>query len=400
MENQNSVTESKKKILYFIPEFPRLTETFIEREVSQLIKRNNLNVNILSLQKASGQASEKVLEVTEYKRLDWKHALLALLYFFTRTKKVFEMIRIIPDKYLFFKSLGYTKIIEEYRPDHLHAHFLSDPSTIIMVASEILGIPFSISGHARDVFVEGTLIPEKVKRAKFIAICNSFSWKKCIEIAGRDNADKIYKIFHGIDTDLFADPPKKQKPNRPVIFLGGTRLVEKKGIKYMIEASRILLDQGIDHQVELVGPGPLYQEFIDLIKDQGLQNNIYIHGEGKGTSFEEVKEFYKTADIFVFPAIETLEGDADGVPTVVIEAAIAQLPIVSTDAGGITDLVEDGVTGLVIPQKDPQALAVAVEKLIYDKKLGEHLARNANKRAKEIFDLDNNAAKLEELLLV
>ena len=144
----------------------------------------------------------------------------------------------------------------------------------------------------------------------------------------------------------------------------------------------------------------MYKEFKDTILDQGLENNVYIHGEGKGTPFEEVKEFYKTADIFVFPAIETLEGDADGVPTVVIEAAVAKLPIITTDAGGITDLVDDGVTGLLVPQKDAQALASAIEKLIYDKSLGKRLAEAAHKKVQTMFDLDKNVEKLEELLLV
>ncbi len=390
----------KKRVLYFIPEFPRLTETFIEREVAALLERGNVDVKILSLKKASGATSQKVLDITEYKRLDWIHSFSAAVYFLTHTKKVLELFRIIPDKYLLLKSFGYTKIIEEFHPEHLHVHFLSDPSTIAMVAASLLDIPFSVSGHARDVFVEGTLIPEKADRAKFMAICNSFAWQKCIELAGPKNSSKIYKVFHGIDMNIFSGLAVKQKPNRPSIFLGGTRLVEKKGIKYVIEASRLLLDQGVDHQIDLVGPGPMYKEFKDTILDQGLENNVYIHGEGKGTPFEEVKEFYKTADIFVFPAIETLEGDADGVPTVVIEAAVAKLPIITTDAGGITDLVDDGVTGLLVPQKDAQALASAIEKLIYDKSLGKRLAEAAHKKVQTMFDLDKNVEKLEELLLV
>lgn len=392
-------TETKKRVLYFIPEFPRISETFIEREVSKLIERENVDVHVLSLKKASGTTSEEVLKVTDFKRLDWLTSFKAAFYFITRFHEVVRAYGLVGKPFLFLKAVGYTKIIESYHPNHIHVHFLSDPSTIVLVASTILNVPFSISGHARDVFLEGTLIQEKAAEAKFLTICNTYAWKKCIEIAGYDYVSKIHKVFHGINIHTFEGQNALEKPNRPVIFLGGTRLVEKKGIRYMLEASKILLERGVDHQVDLVGPGPLYSEFKDLIKKYDLENTVYIRGEGQGTPFEEVKEYYKIADVFVFPAIKTEEGDADGVPTVVIEAAIAKLPIITTNAGGISDLIVDGETGVVVQQKDPQALATEIERLLNDKELSRSLGEAAYSKASKMFDLDTNTTELENFFL-
>jgi len=100
------------------------------------------------------------------------------------------------------------------------------------------------------------------------------------------------------------------------------------------------------HRVDLVGPGDLYDQLVKMVSELNLQDTVYIHGNGNGTPFEEVLEYYKVADIFVLPSIETNDGDVDGVPTVVIEAAMAKLPIISTDAGAITDLIEVGYQAL------------------------------------------------------
>ncbi len=272
-----------------------------------------------------------------------------------------------------------------------------------MVASIVLHIPFSISAHAKDVFVEGTLLPEKVAHAKFISICNGYAWRKCVEIAGLDvnNPDavkNIYKIYHGLDSKkLLAGEPKMKKPERPMIFLG-SRLVEKKGIKYAIEASKLLKERDVAHELHIVGPGPLYAELVKQVKEAKLENNVFIPGDGKGLPNAEIMEYFKVADIFIHPSIETGEGDVDGVPTFVIEAALAGLPIVTTKAGSITDLIDED-DGVFVPQKNSYELATAIEKLIYDPEKRKALGEAAKKRAEEMFNIERNVGALEKLFL-
>ena len=404
MEEVNNI---KKRILYFIPTFPVLTETFIAREVTKLIELGEVDVRVLALNRGQGSAADFVLDKVSFKRLNLVVCIQAASFFFKESNRILKVYKELfflnePWKlshiYLFLKSIAYAYIVKQFQPDHIHCHFLSDPSTIILIVSRILNIPFSVSGHAKDVFLTGTLIKEKAKHAKFVTICNSFAWRKVLTKVDSADRDKVKLLFHGIDINIFSDPPKRQKSSRPMLFLGGTRLVEKKGIKYLLEASALLKSRGISHQIDIVGPGPQYNDLKIMIKEKGLENYVYIHGESKGTPFEEVKEYYKVADIFVLPSIETGEGDADGVPTVIIEAAVAKLPIITTSAGGIADLIDEN-TGMIIPQRDSHALAAAIEKLLFDSNLRKKLGNSAYEQACKMFDINVNIRKLQENFL-
>ncbi|EKD99752.1 MAG: glycosyltransferase family 4 protein [uncultured bacterium] len=401
-------TTKAKKVLYFVPEFPRRTETFIQREIAKLIEFGNLDIQVLSLQKASAEFYKGVEEVTCFKRLSLLLSIKALCFFIAKPAKVLQAFKLVmqdftknPIKrvYFFLKAVGYTKIIQDFHVDHIHAHFMSDPSTIAMVASIILDIPFSVSGHAKDVFVEGTLVKEKAIRAKFVSVCNKAAYKKCKELAG-DN-ENIFMVYHGVDADYIANFVSDiQKPVRPYIFTQG-RFVEKKGLEYLVEAADILKQQGVDFEMHIVGGGGhLYQKLVDLINQKNLNDRVFIEGADKGVPYSQVVSFYKTADMFVLPSLETGEGDADGVPTAVIEASLASLPIVTTAAGSITDLITDNKTGLIIPQRDAQAIAVAVNKLLADPDLGVTLGKNACETAKEMFNMEENIGQLQRLLLL
>lgn len=400
----------RKKILYFIPEFPRLTETFIEREVSKLIGLGNLDITVFSLKKASGVLSPTVSKHTVYKRLNFADLTLAFCYFgVLHPVRVFSAFSLVLGKDpicfavrlgLFVKAVGYAFLFRKYKPQHIHGHFLSWPSTVVMVVAHILGVPFSISGHARDVTVDGSLIPIKVKTAKFISICNKNAYQFCIDHSGIPNPKNIYQQYHGVPADkLTSDNAKLAKSDRPFIFVG-SRLVEKKGLSYVIEASKILKERGINYEMHIVGPGPLYAQLTQQITQLNLNDFVTIHGGGQGLPWAEVVEFFKIADIFAHPSIDTDWGDADGVPTFMIEAAFAKLPIVTTNAGSITDLIIDAKTGILVPQKNANALADAFEKLIFDSDLRAHLGENAHVRAKEMFDLAQNIKALERLFLL
>jgi len=398
---------AKKKILYFIPEFPRLTETFIEREVRKLIELGNLDIRVFSLQKASGKASDGVIGITDYRRLNMHACYKALGYLFKNTHSVLSAWNLVKRDsshnfasrlYLFLKSLGYTYLIEQFHPDHIHVHFLSDPSTVVMIASEILRIPFSISGHARDVFVEGTLLKEKAEKAKFITICNTYAYDKFVSVAGGESLNKVRKLYHGVEITEHGSDEDKVEGQRPII-LSVARLVEKKGLKYLIEASAILKKSCVVHEVHIIGPGPLYEGLVDLIKKKELVDTVYIDGKGSGLPHDEVSRFYAKADIFVLPSIETGEGDADGVPTVVIEAAMHRIPVIATEAGSMKDLIEHGHTGIIVPQRDPVAIATEIERLLGDPVLRIKLGEVASLRAGKLFDIGENISKLEILLL-
>jgi len=398
----------KKKIAIFIPEFPVITETFIQRDIVKLIELGNLDIDVLYLRKGSGELDEVLKPYSHKIRLNFIDLLFSLKYLLFRSEEIKRINHILKGDltrnyfkrfYLLLKSLSYANIIRNYKPDEIHVHFYSDFSTIGMFAAIILGVPFSVNAHARDVFEYPHLPKSKANLAKFVAVCNKAAHERCMQISGM-GPEKIHLVHHGIDPEkVFPAHTAATKSDVPMIFMGGTRLTEKKGIEYMIQASKILKDRGIKHRVDLVGVGSRYKYLLDKIADIGLDKVFFIHGEGKGMSFDELAKFYLVADLFVLPIVKSKAGDSDGIPNVVIEAALAKLPIITTDAGSVNELIMDDVTGVVVPQRNSEVLATEIEKLLIDQDRKKRLGEAAYNKALEMFDQERNVKKLEELLL-
>ncbi|HOM77592.1 MAG TPA: glycosyltransferase family 4 protein [bacterium] len=429
----------KMRVLVFVPEFPRLTETFIQREISKLIELNNLDITVFSLEKAPGKTLDNVAGSVVYKRLTFKDALIAWIFFtFTKPVVLFKTIRDFMrdslkegfgiNKIMFLaKSVGYAYLFRQHSPDHIHANFMSWPSTMAMLISKILGIPYSISAHAKDVMVEGEYFAPKVLSAKFVSICNRFAYEDCIKRSGIKDPKNVLLQYHGIDSvQSFESIAPAKRSGKLFVFNGGSRLVEKKGQKYLIEAAKILKDFGLEFEVHIAGPGPLFGELVSQIDSLGLADHVFIHGNGDGVPFDKVVSLLKACDIVAQSNINLDSGDADGIPTFVIEAAMLAKPIVTTNAGSIEELIIDGKTGWVVPQRDPMALSQGIlrakEFIDFKRSLGEvnfqgkagqdmvantfippkefvDITLEAQKKALEMFDLDKNIRELEQLLI-
>jgi glycosyltransferase involved in cell wall biosynthesis len=417
MEKTEIPAKSKKRILIVIPQFPRLTQTFIERDVSTLADFEDTEITVFSLERGKGYLSPNLENIVVYGRINSQDALKA---FFTQlVAKMPITLNLIKlafrkDKYdrapihkkliLLLKGAVYAQKFGYYLPQEIHAHFLSEMSTICMSAATYLGIPFSLNVHAKDVLVNPSMPIIKLRKAKFTAVCNRYAYNKLIEMA-KGNTEKINLIYHGLDEKrLEVDNLFLVKSTRPLIFLLVSRLVEKKGVDYMIEASHILLGRGIDHEVAIIGandpsvPINMYEKYKAQIKELQMEDVVKIIGEGKGVPFEEAKQYYKVADIFVMPSIAAGSGDADGVPNTVIEAALSKLPIVATDAGSIKDLLNDQ-NAMLVAQKSAVQIADAIERLLMDPNLRENLGKRAYFDAKEMFSSARNVNILHKLLL-
>ena len=249
---------NKKKILVFIPEFPGLTETFIEREVSKLAKSPSLQVEVLSIKKGNGDLSDNLLSRVHYTRLEWRHSFIALKYFFIYPKRIFQSFfiavanknrNIVNNIYLFLKSLGYAVIFEKYKPDLIYSHFMSESSTVGLLVSIVLNTEFAVAAHAKDVLQEDgpidenvELISQKVKYSKFISVCNKNAYQKLIKKANIKYPKNIYLKYHGIDEKWLKNKLKESKeleiPKKFITFSIG-RFVEKKGFVYLVEAANI-----------------------------------------------------------------------------------------------------------------------------------------------------------------
>lgn len=412
--------EAKKKVLVFIPEFPVVTETFIERELVKLTERGNVDLDVFSLKRGGNKISSILEDRVHYSRYHPRDFINGFLYFikhFSKISKAFLKFRksiknlegkedgcikpgFVKQVYTFLKSVGYTEKFLHFKPDLILAHFLSEPSTMAMHISGITGIPYGISAHAKDIMVTSEYTREKVETSKFITICNKNAYESVLSQSSGLDTSNVYLAYHGIDLKrIEKDVQNKDfKPDKPLILANG-RLVKKKGLKYLIEASKMMKDRGLDFKVLIIGQGPLYQELVNYVNDLGLSDIVSFVGNNGGIPIDEVLLYTKGASIFAFPSIKTKEGDVDGIANVLFEAGAFSLPVVSTDAGSTGELIVDGVSGLVVPQRDSKSLSEKLEILLKDKELAHKLGENLNKKVSEEFGLDSTIVKLEEMLL-
>lgn len=387
----------QKNVVVFIPEFPVLSETFIEREIDKLIESRKIDVFIVTTKSGTGFRSKKAERATNYEKLTLPVMFLSLSYLFKRSAKVIEALSVlgISHIYEFIKSIGYAKIFAKYEPQVIYSHFLSKPSTIALGAAIILDLPIVISAHAKDVFENADLVKQKAKYSEAILFCNKRAMEKVAELSGLEDTNNLKLVYHGCNPSnlVVTRDGRLKKPSKIFIF-SIARLVEKKGINYLIKAAKILEDSGTKHKIFVAGGGPLYEELDKQIEDLKLWDNFVLLGP---TKFDNIKAYLDLADLFVLPSIKDSNGDSDGVPNTLIEAALAKVPIVTTDAGSIGDFLDE-TNATIVPQKDSQALASGMEKVLGNNKLRDSLTEKAYQKALDMFDEDKNVGELEEIL--
>lgn len=407
-----------KRVLIFVPEFPRLSETFIEREISKLIEWGNLDITVFTLKEGRGYSTDTVKSKIVYGRLEQRDVLPAAFFSLGRLARVLHAFFLVTDNpnrsfvqtvHIFLKSLGYAYLFSKHTPHSIYANFMSEPSTICLIAAKVLGCEFAVSAHAKDVLVttsetvgeNAELVATKVHNAKFVSVCNKKAYETVLAQSNSEDSEKVKLIYHGLDFKQLKDIDSSVvgKPELPVIFTNG-RFTEKKGHKYLIEASKILKDRGFNHLVYLFGgPGDFFDETVAYINELNVKDTVRIIGEGKGMPFNEVIAYYKIADVVAFSSVDIQNGDADGIANMLIEASAFEVPIVATDAGSTLEFIANKETGLVVPQRDAKALANGLERVLSDSGLGDRLARNAQEKARTMFDLDANVREIEKLLL-
>lgn len=175
-------------------------------------------------------------------------------------------------------------------------------------------------------------------------------------------ADRIAVHHMGIDLSRFAfTPPRTPTVDQPVRIVAVARLVEKKGLSYAIRAVSALRRDGVDVALDIVGDGPLRAQLESLIGELGMSNAVRIIG---ARSRDEVARVMGAAHLFIAPSVTARDGDMEGIPVALMEAMASGVPVVATRHSGIPELVEDRVNGLLVPERDVEALVNAVRWLV------------------------------------
>jgi glycosyltransferase involved in cell wall biosynthesis len=202
----------------------------------------------------------------------------------------------------------------------------------------------------------------------------------------------VHLVHHGLpiaDYEFVAELERQ-----PVSVLSVGRLESKKGFDDLVRASRRLRNDGLEVRVKIIGEGSQGAALESLIEDLDMEGTIRLMG---AVSHEKVIEQMRTSTIFALASRETPDGDRDGIPNVLLEAAAVGLPIVATDAGSIPEFVNHDATGCLVPQNSPDALADALATLVSDAELQNRLRRKARQKVETEFEITNQTGQLLSL---
>jgi len=267
-----------------------------------------------------------------------------------------------------FLFYGIRRLVKQLKPAAIHAHWVIPQGILATLAAP--GVPLLVTTHGGDIYALNAAPILALKRwvfgrAKAITTVNS--QMKARLVSWGQPAEKISLLPMGVDTEsvgrLAAATPKV-----PGQLLVVGRLVEKKGIEYLFEAMRILADRGVrEHRLVVIGDGPIRAEL--EAKAVGLP--VEFRGQ-RGR--DEVHAAIAQSELMLIPSVTAANGDQEGLPVTLLEGGAGAICVIASRLPGIDEVIEDGVSGLLVPQRDAEALADALQRALEDADLRARLA--------------------------
>ena len=391
------------RVAFILKGYPRLSETFIAQEIAAL-ERRGLDILIVSLRRPTDARRHRLHDTIRARVLYLpEYLLLEPLRVLRAWWKIRQIANYASARRLWLRDLardptpnrarrfGQALVLAAELPEdvkHLHAHFLHTPASVTRYAAALLGLPWTGSAHAKDIWTT----PEWEKREK-LASCE---WLVTCTRANREHLaalappGKVELLYHGIDLARFprnaAIGSARDGSSEPVVILSVARLVEKKGTEILLEAlARI--SPALQWRFVHVGGGPLLKSLQGRAARLGIEERVTWRG---ALTQDEVLAEYRKADVFALASRIARDGDRDGMPNVIAEAQSQGLACVATRVSAIPELVRDGQTGILVPENDAEALARALESLIADPARRRALGQAAQTRVREGFALEPN----------
>jgi glycosyltransferase involved in cell wall biosynthesis len=393
------------KVAYIMSRFPRLSETFVLYEILA-VEEHGVDVHLYPLLRERAEVVHpEAIELCARARFQPFLSVPVL-------RSQLHFLRHSPRRYLktirdllagtsgslnfFVGALGiFPKVTHAARLmqadgiDHVHCHFANHPAAAGFVIHRLTGIPYSFTAHGSDLHVDRHMLCEKVAEAAFVVPISRYNRDLMIEECGERLREKLVVIHCGVDTEVFR--PVERTDEGPFAIVSVGTLHEVKGQRYLVEACRLLSEDGIDIVCKLVGDGPDRKALGRQIVAAGLQGRVTLLGR---RDRDAVSALLRTAHVLAAPSVLTKRGKREGIPIVLMEAMASGLPVVASRISGIPELVDDGVSGLLVAPGDANSLAGALARLYADASLRERLAKAGRAKVEAEFDLRKNADEL------
>ncbi len=395
--------------------YPRLSESFIAQEI-QSLERLGLDLRLYSLRRPTDGRRHPIHDairapvhyLPEYLYREplrvwrgWRVARRLAGYAAARRVWLADLGRdATPNRR---RRFGQACVLAAELPAeiaHIHAHFLHTPASVARYAALMRHLPWSASAHAKDIWTTPDWeLREKLADARWVVTCTRAGQARLDALLP---APKVALCYHGLDGQRF--PPAKGKvrapdggdADDPVHIVNVGRAVPKKGLDVLLSALA-LLPADLHWRFEHIGGGPDLGKLRRDAGRLGLAPRIAWRG---AQAQSEVLAAYRRADLFVLASRIAGDGDRDGLPNVLMEAQSQSLACVATELAAIPELIESGVTGVLVPQGDPAALAAAIARLARDPARRAKLGNAGRSRVCRDFDHRRSIAGLVALFKV
>ncbi|HYC93498.1 MAG TPA: glycosyltransferase family 4 protein [Thermoanaerobaculia bacterium] len=399
---------SAEPVAVLLSRFPTVTETFILREVDEMERQGQRVRLVPMLQEHPPVIHDAALPWTE-RALYTRYLSLPIVLANLRTlirrpvRYVSLFLRLVLGTILrpgtlartvavFPKSVYLAGQLSREGIRHVHAHFATHPSTMALIIASLSDITFSFTVHAHDIQLDRSLLGWKLSETRFVRSISDFN-KRFLEELYPQARGKIVVVHVGIEPETYEASARRFQTAATgvpkVLCVAAHR--PYKGLPVLIEACRILKDQRVQFRCDVLGHGPMRDELEQMIRDRGVGDVIHLLG---AKPEHVVAEMMGEATLFALPSIIAPDGQMEGIPVVLMEASASGKAVVTTSISGIPELVEHGVTGLLVPPGDAQALAASIRTLLEDPARAREMGRRGQEKVRAEFTLSKCVAQL------
>lgn len=399
----------RKRIAYVVSRFPKITETFILYEILEL-QRLGLDVSVFAIQRehegVMHPEAVRLVEETHYARLASWELVWSQLWWLLHSPRAYvnawwRAIKgnvrspkfLVRALYVIPLAAHFARSMQRLKIEHVHATWATHPALVAYVIRILTGIPYSFAAHSHEIYVDRTMLQEKIRCAECFITISEYNRKLLTDLYGQEAAEKMHVVRCGVDAELFRPPPG-MRGNRRFTILCVASLEAHKGHRYLIEACTELKKSGIDFRCLLVGEGDVRHALERLIWERGLGDQVQILGR---QTRDQVAALMHGADVVTLQSLMTPSGMSEGIPVSLMEAMAAGVPVIASSIRGIPELVEQQRTGLLVPDGDALALAKALMTIYSSPELAGVLGRRGREKVVREFDLRANT-QLKALL--
>ncbi len=278
--------------------------------------------------------------------------------------------------------------------DRIHAHWATHPALAAWVIHQLTDVPYSVTVHAHDLYVDRSMLHRKLADAAAIVTISDYNARLIAELYG-DVSEKVSVIPCGVDTEKLRVANDHATAGDPLQLTCVASLQDYKGHEHLLQACRILRDRGVRFHLELIGDGELRASLQSSAAQLGLDECVTFAGARANA---EVLARVESSDMVVLPSVVTSSGKMEGVPVALMEALALGTPVIASDLSGVGELIIDGETGLLVPPGNAAAIADAVQRISDDAAMRRRLARAGRDRVEDRYDLARNACLLSAVL--